>query len=154
MTSFRLRQLGAEDMVNAALVHRTSLDERLPLLAGLHTPEEDRGFYRDQVYPKCTLWGAIQRDGLVGIIAFRQDWIDQLYVLPDIQGCGIGSTLLNVAKAQSERLSLWTFQRNTVARQFYERRGFSMIRETDGAGNEEHEPDVLYQWAASEPAHR
>lgn len=26
-----------------------------------------------------------------------------------------------------------------------------MIRETDGAGNEEHEPDVLYRWAVSEP---
>jgi hypothetical protein len=30
------------------------------------------------------------------------------------------------------------------ARRFYEARGFALIQETDGTGNEEKEPDALY----------
>jgi hypothetical protein len=41
---------------------------------------------------------------------------------------------------------LWTFQRNAPARRFYEKEGFVAVRETDGSGNEEREPDVLYLW--------
>ena len=88
---------------------------------------------------------------LVGVIAFREDWIDQFYILPDAQGQGVGTSLLNLAKRQARSLSLWTFQRNTVARRFYERRGFVMIEETDGSGNEEREPDILYRWSGSVP---
>ena len=39
-----------------------------------------------------------------------------------------------------------SFQKNIAARRFYERNGFVVIEETDGAGNEEREPDVLYEW--------
>jgi GNAT superfamily N-acetyltransferase len=33
---------------------------------------------------------------LVGIIAFREGWVDQLYVLPSSQRRGIGTALLRV----------------------------------------------------------
>ena len=79
-------------------------------------------------------------------MAFRPGWIDQLCVLRSAQSGGIGSALLRVAQEAHDSLSLWTFQRNTPARRFYEARGFRPIRETDGAGNEEKEPDVLYLW--------
>jgi putative acetyltransferase len=45
-------------------------------------------------------------------------------------------------------LHLWTFQRNDRARRFYEGRGFVLVRQTDGSGNEEKEPDALYVWEA------
>ena len=149
MKRVQLRRLGLDDLEGAAFVHRTSFDERLPWLVGLHTPSEDRWFYRERVFPECTLWGAIESDALVGIIAFREDWIDQLYILPNAQGRGLGTSLLDLAKRQAQSLSLWTFQRNTAARRFYERRGFVVIEETDGSGNEEREPDVLYRWSAN-----
>jgi hypothetical protein len=41
------------------------------------------------------------------------------------------------------------FQRNEDARRFYERRGFRLVRLTDGADNMEREPDALYAWAGS-----
>jgi len=53
--------------------------------------------------------GAFEGDALAGIIAFRSDWIDQLYVLPEVQGCGVGSELLQVAKRACDCLQLWTF---------------------------------------------
>ena len=135
-------------------MHRASFDERLPWLVGLHTPDEDRWFYRERVFPACRVWGAFERDDLVGIVAFRGDWVDQLYVLPRAQGRGVGTALLTVAKTGTAQLSLWTFQRNGAARRFYERRGFLAARETDGSENEEREPDILYRWTAPETAKR
>lgn len=49
------------------------------------------------------LWGWSSGQELVGFIAFRDAWIDQLYVLPTWQGRQIGLTLLNVAKDPEHR---------------------------------------------------
>ena len=49
-------------------------------------------------------------------------------------------------------MRLWTFQRNQRARRFYERRGFRLVLLTDGADNEEKEPDALYEWRRPDPA--
>jgi len=144
-----LRRLGLDDMEATARVHRSAFDNALPWLAGLHTPEEDRWFYRERVFTTCEVWGAFSAEALVGIVAFRPGWIDQLYVLPAAQRGGIGTALLRVAQDAHDSLSLWTFQRNTPARRFYEARGFRPIHETDGVDNEEEEPDVLYLWARS-----
>ena len=130
----------------AAGVHRTSFDHALPALAGPHTPDEDRWFYRERVFGTCEVWGAFDGAAMTGIVAFREGWIDQLYVLPMAQRRGVGSALLQVAQNTCDRLQLWTFQRNGPARRFYEARGFVLVRETDGAENEEREPDVLYLW--------
>jgi len=141
-----LRQLKLEDMDAAARVVRTAFDQALPSLAGLRTPEEDQWFFRERIFNTCEMWGAFDGAAMRGIIAFREGWIDQLYVLPEAQRRGLGKDLLQVAQNAFDRLQLWTFQRNAPARRFYEARGFALIQETDGAGNEEKEPDALYLW--------
>src|SRR6266705_5531083 len=99
MTSAELniRQLDLAEMDAAARVHRISFDHALPWLAGLHTPEEDRWFYRERMFKTCKLWGAFDDDRMTGLIAFHDDWIEQLYVLPEAQRRGVGSALLDVA---------------------------------------------------------
>jgi GNAT superfamily N-acetyltransferase len=141
-----LRRLELADMDAAARVLRIAFDQALPTLKGLHTPEEDRWFFRERVFRDCEIWGAFAGEAMTGIIAFRNDWIDQLYVLPDMQGRGVGTALLKVAQDSFDRLQLWTFLRNVRARRFYEARGFVLMRETDGSRNEEKEPDALYLW--------
>jgi GNAT superfamily N-acetyltransferase len=131
----------------AESVHRAAFDHALPWLADLHTPEEDRWFYRERVFTECQVHGAFEGGALAAIIAFRSDWIDQLYVLPEVQGRGVGSELLQVAKRAFDCLQLWTFQRNLGARRFYEARGFALVEETGGDRNEEREPDARYLWA-------
>ena len=143
---FQIRRLELSDMGEVALVHRAAFDDRLPWLAGLHTPDEDQAFFREHVFTSCKVWGATEGRNLVGIIAVREGWVDQLYVLPGHQRRGVGAALLGKAKDGAPSLSLWTFQRNTGARRFYEAHGFRAVRETDGSGNEEREPDVLYRW--------
>lgn len=150
MRDFAVRRLSLSDMDEAARIHRLSFDERLPWLAGLHTPEEDRAFFRDRLFRQCALWGAEENGVLIGFIAFREDWIDQLYVLPAHQRRGAGDALLTTAQEAHSSLQLWTFQKNIAARRFYERRGFVAVRETDGGDNEEREPDVLYRWMRSD----
>src|SRR3977135_2410449 len=107
-----LRRIELADMESAAQVHRTALDQALPSLAGLHTPEEDRWFFRERVFRTCAVWGAFDSAVMVGMIAYRKDWIDQLYVLPMEQGRGVGTGLLQIAQRSFGRLQLWTFQRN------------------------------------------
>ncbi|PIT04181.1 acetyltransferase [Bradyrhizobium nitroreducens] len=141
-----LRQLALADMGAAAQVHRIAFDKAMPWLVGLHTPDEDRWFYRERVFPTCRVWGCFDDEVLSGIIAFREGWVEQLYVLPAAQGRGAGTELLDVAKQVCDRLELWTFQRNTRARRFYEARGFALVEQTDGARNEEKEPDARYLW--------
>jgi GNAT superfamily N-acetyltransferase len=142
-----LRRLELADMDTAAQVLRTSFDQALPWLAGLHTPKEDQWFFRERLFTTCEVWGAFDNAVMIGILGFREGWIDQLYVLPNAQGRRVGTELLQVAQDSFDRLQLWTFQRNVLARRFYEARGFALVQETDGARNEEKEPDALYRWA-------
>lgn len=61
--------------------------------------------------------------------------------------CWLGDRFVALAKQRRpDGLQLWTFQVNGPARRFYERHGFAAVEETDGAGNEEREPDVRYVW--------
>src|SRR5882757_4208589 len=103
-----LRQLTLSDMDAAARVHRAAFDDALPWLAGLHTPAEDRWFFRERVFKSCQVWGAFNHAEMIGFIAFREDWIDQLYVHPGHQGRGTGTLLLRVAQDAFARLNLWT----------------------------------------------
>lgn len=75
-------------------------------------------------------------------------WIDQLYVVPGWTGKGIGTKLLRHAHGVLPRpIRLYTFQENAGARRFYERNGYKAVKFTDGRGNEEKCPDVLYEHA-------
>jgi GNAT superfamily N-acetyltransferase len=72
-----------------------------------------------------------------------------LYVKPGWTGKGVGKRLLDamVAEAASRTavLRLRTFARNAGSRRFFERHGFVAASFGDGADNEEHEPDVVYE---------
>jgi GNAT superfamily N-acetyltransferase len=145
-----IKRLSWNEMDRAAVVMRIAFNDRLPWLADIHTPEEDRAFFRDNVWSRCEVWGAFN-DEMIGFIAFAAEWIDHLYVLPESQRQGTGRALLEVAKTARTCLQLWTFQKNLAARAFYEKSGFIAVTMTDGSRNEEREPDVLYQWRSAEP---
>ena len=112
-----------------------------------HTDEEVRHWVRGSLLPSTETWVA-EADGVaVGFISIGEGWVEQLYVRPPRTGRGIGSRLLAVAmERHAGGLQLWTFQVNRGARRFYERHGFRAVEETDGAANEERQPDVRYVW--------
>jgi GNAT superfamily N-acetyltransferase len=146
-TPFLIRPAEARDADVIAAVHRTSMREALPYLPDLHTEDEDRAWVKNVLLPHQEVWVAEFGWRVVGVAALDGDMLSQLYILPGEQGRGIGSALLAKAMEQCPAgMRLYAFQRNTRARGFYERRGFVAVEFGDGSGNEEGEPDVLYQW--------
>ena len=119
----------------------------MPYHPELHHEAEDRDWMANTVLPNATVWVAEVDGRPFGYLALTGSRLDQLYVAPDHQGRGVGSQLLDKAKALSPAgLQLHTFQRNRRARAFYEARGFVATSFSDGADNEEQEPDVFYEW--------
>jgi putative acetyltransferase len=139
------RRAGPADAPAIAELFRRVRAAKLPYLPVLHTPAEDVAFFGGHVMETCTVLVA-EAGGIVGFIAYREGWIDHLYVDAAFHGKGIGSALLRKAQESEPALSLWAFQRNGEARRFYERKGFRVVRETDGRDNEEREPDMLLAW--------
>lgn len=85
---------------------------------------------------------------VIGVLALDDEWLDQLYVLPEHSNRGIGSALLDLAKAlRPGGFGLWVFVTNTAAQRFYERHGLLEVERTDGSDNEECAADVHYTWS-------
>ena len=142
----RLRPATSQDAPAIAVILRTCFRVSLPFLPELHTAAEDLAFVSGRLMAENAVWVAELEDAVVGYVAFRDDWIEHLFIHPDRQGQGIGPALLAKALADGRPKQLWTFQQNTRARRFYEARGFRVVEFTDGAGNEEKTPDVRYLW--------
>src|SRR5262245_15187503 len=123
-----------------------------------YTLDDDRGYLRDSLSVQSAIWLAEIEADIVGFMAIKFDdaaagadaaLIDQLFVARGRQRAGIGTTLLGVAKQLFPNgLRLYTFQRNTTARAFYEQRGFTAVR-FGVSPPPENEPDVEYRWRAS-----
>jgi GNAT superfamily N-acetyltransferase len=112
-----------------------------------HHDDEVRAWVRDVLLPGFETWVAEAVGEVVGFVSLGRDSVEQLYVAPGRTGRGIGSRLLTLAmERRPGGLELWTFQVNAGARRFYERHGFTAVETTDGAGNEERQPDVRYAW--------
>lgn len=102
-------------------------------------------FENDQVYVACDRLD----QSIVGFIAFNELIVSHLYLAPEVIGRGLGGSLLELAKRQGRTLHLWAFQRNETAKNFYIKHGFTVVQQTDGSDNEEHEPDILFEWSCT-----
>lgn len=146
-TSPAIRRADARDVAPVARLFRAVRRAHLPYLPELHTPDEDLRFFGDRVFTACEVWVAGAPDGF---IAFREGWVEHLYVGSAHQGRGLGTVLLAQAMRTYPRLRLWAFQKNAAAIRFYLARGFRDIARTDGSYNEEHEPDILFEWSRTQ----
>lgn len=145
-----LRGATAED---AGPLTRLFLDSRaasMPYLPKVHSDEDSLAWMTHVVLPGTTVRIAETGAGEpLGFASLDGTELEHLYLRPDARRRGIGSLLLaEVRELSPEELTLYVFQRNTDARAFYERHGFTAVGFDDGSRNEEQEPDVRYRWTA------
>jgi len=77
-----------------------------------------------------SLWVATRHRELVGMLAIRKSEasVDQLFVLPSAQGCGVGRLLLQQAMQEMPNgFTLRTAAANTGARAFYEKADLKLL---------------------------
>jgi ribosomal protein S18 acetylase RimI-like enzyme len=146
----------AEQVASVLLASRKAFVAFAPLA---HADDDVRAWIANLLIPAGGVSVAVDRgstEPVVGMMAVSRQggvgWIDQLYLHPSAVGRGIGTRFIELAKESlGSPIRLYTFQENVGARRFYERHGFRSVAFSDGADNEEHCPDVLYEWAEPAP---
>ena len=147
-----LRRITPSDAADARLVadlvrvFRSARERHLPFSLEVHGAAQDADYVARVMVPRQQVWVAEMDGAVAGFVAFDGDMVNHLFVAPEFQGRGVGSELLAIAKRSAPSLQLWVFQVNTPAIRFYERHGFTLAERTDGAGNEEKEPDARMVW--------
>lgn len=150
-TELQLRPASADDVEELAALYLAARRAAVPGMPPLvHPAEEVPDFIAREIDDK-DVWVA-EAGEVVGFLAMTPTWVDHLYVGPHDQGRGIGSALLELAKAQRPAgFGLWVFASNHQARGFYRRHGLLELEHTDGADNEERAPDVRMVWPGLDP---
>jgi len=144
----RIRLLAPDEVEACAAMWRRSRFDAQPWLEERlgYSPEDDLAFFRNTLLEACQVWIALRGAVIVGMLALAPGKIEQLFVEPAQQGSGVGSALLDHAKAREPAgLKLFTHQRNERARVFYEQRGFQAVAFGTSPAPES-EPDVEYRW--------
>jgi ribosomal protein S18 acetylase RimI-like enzyme len=137
-----IRRATASDVDAIAELHERSFGT-LFFLPVLHTLDEHRAhFARLVAQQEVWVWEDAR---ILGYAAVDDTMLNNLYVEPNAIGRGIGSALYrHVLACRPAGVTFWVFQQNARARRFYEKHGARAVRFTDGEGNEEKTPDVLY----------
>jgi GNAT superfamily N-acetyltransferase len=150
----RIREASPADLDELLLVQKAA-----STAAFAHVYPPDRYPYPDEAIRKeiarrladeaTTYLVAEGKGRIVGFAGVSPGWLDQLYVLPDLQGSGVGSALLEAAVARRRQagdteLRLWTLESNEAGRRFYEARGWRPAEETRVVPYPPHPIDVGY----------
>lgn len=138
----------APGIANVYLVSRKKLLNYAPLS---HSDAEILVWIKEKLIPTGQVMVVEKDNRIIGMMALEKKneigWIEQLYLLPEWVNYGIGSQFITMAKMTlGSPIQLHTFQANSQARHFYEKHGFHIISLSDGSNNEEHCPDILYEW--------
>ena len=143
----RLARTGDSDTIAEVFIESF---RGLTFLPTIHTDEQIRTWICGEMVPAHEVWVAEEGERIRGFAAISGDVLGHLYVRPEDQSRGVGTALLEVVRRERPTgFAFWVFQRNDGARRFYERHGCVLVELTDGSGNEEKEPDALYEWRPS-----
>ncbi len=89
--------------------------------------------------------------GIVGYLSLGQDgFMPALYLAPPARGRGLGTALLDQAKAlRPEGIELTVFEPNIDAQRFYAREGFHEVPGGRVTDTEEGVPTLRLRWEAT-----
>ena len=145
----RIEPFGNHDVLELVRMWRESFEHGVGV-RDPHPIEDQAAYFTGKVLPEYTVRVAMGGAAIVGFSATTPESIGQLYVRVADIGRGIGSRLVELAKAESAgSLWLYTFARNAAARRFYERHGFVAVE--FGFELSWKLEDVRYRWQRPTP---
>lgn len=117
------------------------------LLANIYTPAN----LAQEMGEGHRFWLARAQGAPVGFAsAYREAgilWLKKLYVLPQLQGGGIGRALMHAAQAAfpgCREMRLYVNARNIPAQQFYRHTGFRLLEEAEVQMGDHHFIDYIF----------
>lgn len=119
-------------------------------LPRIHSRAQLAAFFTPELLARRTVLVAELDGDVVGYMTMSADgMVPALYLSPPARGQGIGTMLLDRAKAVSPaKVELTVFEPNLAARRFYEREGFVEVPEARKV-EEEGIPILLMRWTPS-----
>jgi len=126
MIDVLIRRPQPEEYDSVRGVVQTVLDE---IYGGLWAPPPlpvDEGNWH-------SFWVAVWDAKIIGVIRTSEEWLDDLWVLPESRGYGVGQRLLAQGEAEIiargyRTLHLRVVQSNAAAIEFYRRHGWQIAR--------------------------
>ncbi len=97
-----------------------------------------------ELLPRAEVY-VYEKDGeILGFVGLDGEYIEGIFVFPQMQSHGIGKSLVDFLKTKKAGLRLNVYQKNTRAIRFYEREGFQ-IRD-EGLDEATGEKDYVMVW--------
>jgi len=84
---------------------------------------------KDMYLPNSDTWVYEENGNIIAFIAMLNNEIGGLFVEPNQQSKGIGTSLVNQMAQLHDTLEVEVFEKNKIGRPFYEKYGFKVIKE-------------------------
>lgn len=97
--------------------------------------------------PKAKVYVSEQNGAVNGFLGIADNEIAGLFVQKACRKTGIGTSLLNAARQDRDRLTLRVYEKNKNALRFYEKSGFRCIER--GIDPDTNEPELVMLWERS-----
>ncbi len=83
----------------------------------------------EKYLPNSETWVYVESDRILGFISMSDDEIGGLFVDPKSHSKGIGTALVNYVGQFHDNLEVEVFRDNKIGKPFYEKIGFTVIKE-------------------------
>ena len=84
---------------------------------------------RNLYIPGSDTWVYVEDNSIIGFVSMIDNEIGGLFILPDDQSKGVGRKLVDFIAETHKNIEVEVFEKNDVARKFYQKYGFKQIKQ-------------------------
>lgn len=106
--------------------------------------DANRAVMKSTYMPMSEAYVFTEGEEILGFAALIDEYLAAIFVKPERQGRGIGSSLLSHVKNLRNHLQLKVYDKNKKSINFYRNKGFSVISESFDNDTGEHE--LIMEW--------
>ena len=101
--------------------------------------------YVRNLLPNSEIYVYTNQNIIEGFIGINNNYIEGIFVKSDSQNKGIGTALLNKAKEIKTNLTLSVYEKNKKAIKFYQKNGFTIVKENIDINTSQKEYVMLWK---------